>query len=236
MRGAAPRSDPTRGLLGAALVAIGGVALSVSWAVSRPPPDHPGGILTLLLAGLGFGLLGLFRRPSWQVRAGCVAALVLAAIALNLIWFPAIDQDNTNFSFARQPDGQLKRRYFEHHHWIPRRKLAYYWTGNLVANRPVEWIRGSQLLPRLLLTLSRASQVTEIGAPDVLPAPVGLAQRHKLQGSGQVIRWKGKDRSWRLVHIRGAASASSFVAVQIDGLDYVIAEPVWTSETRRPGS
>jgi len=135
MRGTAPRSDPTRGLLGAALVAIGGVALSVSWEVSRPPPDHPGGILTLLLAGLGFGLLGLFRRPTWQVSAGCVAALVLAAIALNLIWFPAIDQDNTNFSFARQPDGQLKRRYFEHHHWIPRRKLAYYWTGNLVANR-----------------------------------------------------------------------------------------------------
>jgi hypothetical protein len=232
----AARTELRRGIVGLLLIAAIVFALGLHWRVWQPPLESLSSVALLPLSGLGLGIFGRLRRPSWQVRAAAVVGLALSAILLNLLWFASIDRSNENFSFRRQADDRLASRYESHHHQIPLQTSAHFVMADLLRQKQVRYIQGSQLQPWRLLALSGASEIVEVSAPGFpLPTARQLMDRYSTRDS--VTRWPdwtGGPPHYRMVGITdGAETAEYFVVLALDGVDFVIPDSVWKAEGRR---
>jgi hypothetical protein len=211
----------------AGLVTAGLLALCIHLKVWLPPLVHPGGMFALVGAGIVLGIIGIAWRPSARVRAAAIAALVLAATAANLAWFRTLDRSNRRHTLVRQIDGRLDRRYREHLHWIPSRSAAYFLFGEAMAGKQVRLVPGTRLLPWRFLALSGAAEVAEIPPPAFSLPSARALEGHYLHRNLKPIPRSGEP-PYRVVGIiEGAQAAGYFVAVSIDGVDFVIPGPVW---------
>jgi hypothetical protein len=211
------------------------VAIARALLVWQLPRVGPHGVGLIMLAGLGLGVFGLLRRPSWQTRSILVSALVVAAVVVNLLWFREIDREDSKSSFRRQEDDLLSTRYYEHHHWIPRQKSAYFVMADLLEGRQIRYIEGSQLSKWRLAALAEPSEIVELDPPDYpLPTAQQLADRYPYRPYQLYSpRWRGEERLYQMVGItEGAEKAEYFVVLEVEGVDFVIPDSVWEAMGR----
>jgi hypothetical protein len=194
------------------------------------PHVIPVGVGLIMLTGLGLGVFGLLRRPAWRLRTASVAMLVVAAIVVNLLWFRAIDRANGQYSLQLQEDDLLSSRYFNHDHWIPRQKSAYFVMADLLEGKQIRYIKGSQLSRWRLAALAEPSEIVELDPPDYpLPTAQQLWNRYpKRKHWLHSPSWRGEERHYRMAGItRGAEKAEYFVVLEVEGVDFVIPDSVW---------
>ncbi len=226
------------GIFGSTIAAAIVVAIAHDLLVWQLPRVRPHGTGLIMLAGLGLGVFGLLRRPSWQLRAVLVAALVLAAVIVNPFWFRAIDRTTPGYSLRRQEDDLLSTRYRKHDHWIPRQKSVYFVMADLLAGKQIRYIEGSQLDKWRLAALAEPSEIVDLDPPDhPLPSAEQLWNRYpNRRFQLHSPDWAGEERLYRMVGItEGAERAEYFVVLEVDGVDFVIPDSVWRAIGGRPG-
>ena len=227
-----------RGIFGPTIVAGVFVPIALYFRVWEIPRVSPHGVGLILLAGLALGVFGLLRRPSWRLRTASVAALVVAAIVLNLLWFREIDRTNGRSSFRLQKDDLLSHRYLNHSHWIPRQAGAHFLMADLLEGKQIRYIEGAQLGKWRLAVLAEPSEIVEVDPPGYpLPTPRQLEDRYPHRKYRlHSPTWRGEERLYEMVGItRGAEEAEYFVVLEVEGVDFVIPDSVWEAMGRGQG-
>ncbi len=206
------------------------VVMALYFRVWQIPRESPHAVGLIILAGLGLGVFGLLRRPSWQLRAASLATLLVAAIVLNLLWIRETDRRNGRHAFEVQEDDYLSSRYFNHYHWIPRQQGAYFVMADLLKGKQIRYIEGSQLGRWRLAALAEPSEIVEKDPPSYpLPTPQQLEDLYPNRKYWlHLPSWRGQERLYQMVGItRGAKEAEYFVVLEVDGVDFVIPDSVW---------
>ena len=232
------RFAPPWGIFGSTIVAGIVVVIAHDLLARQLPRVSPHGVGLIMLAGLGLGVFGLLRRPSWPLRAALVAALVVAAIVLNPFWFRAIDRTNLGYSFRRQEDDLLSTRYYKHDHWIPLQKGGYFVMADLLRGKQIRYIEGAQLSKWRLAALAEPSEIVDVDPPGYpLPTAQQLWDRYPNRKYRMYFPdWKGEEKLYRMVGItKGAEKAEYFVVLELEGVDFVIPDSVWEAIGRRRG-
>lgn len=224
------RFAPPLGILPSTMTAAIVVLIAHDLLVWKLPRVIPVEIGLIMLAGLGLGVFGLLRRPSWRLRTALLATLVVAAVVVNLMWFREIHRANGPSSFRLQEDDLLSSRYFNHHHWIPRQKGAYFVMADLLKGKQIRYIKGSQLDKWRLAALAEPSEIVGLEPPDYpLPTAQQLWNRYpKRRYWLKSPSWRGEEKQYRMAGItKGAETAEYFVVLAVGGVDFVIPDSVW---------
>ncbi len=230
------RFGPLAGIL--ALTVVFAVVAAVAWyaQVWRAPPDSSVGAELFPVTGLLIGGLVFALRPPWWVRVFALTSLALVAIAFNLVWFSSIDATNLHFTIRRIDGGRLASQYKQDHHWLIQRKRAHFVMHEELKGREVRFVKGFGLDRRTMLILNELSALVEMDRPAFpLPSARGLRSRyaHRIMSKDH-SSYKGEEQSFRMVGItKGASEAEYFVAVNLDGVDFVIPDSVWESVARQ---